>query len=90
MRTLDEAQVERSMSRSGNCYDNAAMESFWSTLKTESGLEQAIPVNRREAELIIFDYIETFYNPIRRRSSLDCLSPVAFERQPNKNDIKAA
>ena len=79
-----------SMSRKGNCYDNAAMESFWSTLKTETGLDLAIPISRRAAELIVFDYIETFYNPTRRHSSLGYRSPVAFEKQPTKKDIKAA
>lgn len=79
-----------SMSRRGNCYDNATMESFWSTLKTETGLDLAVPISRRAAELIVFDYIETFYNPTRRHSSLGYLSPVAFEEQPTKNDIKAA
>jgi len=79
-----------SMSRRGNCYDNAAMESFWSTLKTETGLDAVVPISRRAAELIVFDYIETFYNPTRRHSSLGYLSPVAFENQPTKNDIKAA
>ncbi len=79
-----------SMSRRGNCYDNAAMESFWSTLKTETGLDQAVPISRPAAELIVFDYIQTFYNPTRRHSSLGYLSPVAFEKQPTKNDIKAA
>jgi transposase InsO family protein len=79
-----------SMSRRGNCYDNAAMESFWSTLKTETGLDLTVPISRRAAELIVFDYIETFYNPTRRHSSLGYVSPVAFENQPTKNDIKAA
>lgn len=79
-----------SMSRKGNCYDNAAMESFWSTLKTETGLDQATPISRRAAELIVFDYIETFYNPKRRHSSLGYLSPVAFEKQSINQDINAA
>ena len=79
-----------SMSRRGNCYDNAAMEAFWSTLKTETGLDAAVPISRRAAELIVFDYIETFYNPTRRHSSLGYLSPVAFENQPTKNNITAA
>ena len=77
-----------SMSRRGNCYDNAAMESFWSTLKTETGLDAAVPINRRAAELIVFDYIETFYNPTRRHSSLGYRSPVAFENQPTQKHIK--
>jgi putative transposase len=87
---LGEAGIERSMSRAGNCYDNAAMESFWSTLKTETGLDIAIPASRQHAELAVFDYIETFYNPTRRHSSLGYLSPVAFENQQNLNTIKAA
>jgi putative transposase len=87
---LAAAGLVGSMSRRGNCYDNAAMESFWSTLKTETGLDAAVPISRRAAELIVFDYIETFYNPTRRHSSLGYLSPVAFENQPTKNDIQAA
>ena len=82
--------MRQSMSRAGNCYDNAAMESFWSTLKTDTGLDESIPATRRHAELAVFDYIETFYNPTRRHSSLGYLSPVAFEKQQQLNDIKAA
>jgi putative transposase len=87
---LGTAGLVCSMSRRGNCYDNAAMESFWSTLKTETGLDEAEPISRRAAELIVFDYIETFYNPTRRHSSLGYLSPVAYENQPTKNDSQAA
>jgi transposase InsO family protein len=87
---LTTAGMERSMSRSGNCYDNAAMESFWSTLKSDTGLDETVLATRREAELAVFDYIETFYNPRRRHSSLGYLSPVAFEKQHKLNDIKAA
>lgn len=87
---LGAAGMVRSMSRKGNCYDNAAMESFWSTLKTETGLDETEPISRRAAELIVFDYIETFYNPTRRHSSLDYLSPVAYENQPTNNDSQAA
>jgi transposase InsO family protein len=76
---LASAGCERSMSRAGNCYDNATMESFWSTLKTESGLIESEPATRRKAELAVFDYIETFYNPTRRHSSIGFRSPVAFE-----------
>jgi transposase InsO family protein len=80
----------QSMSRAGHCGDNATMESFWSTVKTETGLEQWIPSTRRHAELAVFDYIETFYNPTRRHSSLGYLSPVVFENQHTHNDTKAA
>jgi len=87
---LDAAGLVRSMSRSGNCYDNAAMESFWSTLKSDTDLDITVLATRREVELAVFDYIETFYNPRRRHSSLGYLSPVAFEKQQKLNDIKAA
>lgn len=87
---LAQAGLERSMSRAGNCYDNAAMESFWSTFKTDTGLDQTVPATRRDAELAVFDYIETFYNPRRRHSSLGYLSPVAFENLQLRKDIKAA
>jgi transposase InsO family protein len=90
LRTLNQAGLERSMSRAGNCYDNATMESFWSTFKTETGIEETLPASRRHAELAAFDYIETFYNPVRRHSSLGYLSPVAFENQPTLKHIKAA
>jgi transposase InsO family protein len=79
----------QSMSGAGNCYDNAAMESFWSTLKTEADLRTKIPADRRQAELAVFDYIETFYNQARRHSSLGYLSPVAFENQHTLKDIIA-
>ena len=82
--------MECSMSRRGNCYDNAAMESFWSTLKTEVGLAEAVPVDRRAAELLVFNFIEGFYNRTRRHSSLGYLSPAAFEKQPTNKDSKAA
>jgi len=90
VKALALAGMERSMSRAGNCYDNAAMESFWSSFKSDTGLDESIPATRRETELAIFDYIETFYNPTRRHSSLGYLSPVAFEKQQKLNDIKAA
>jgi transposase InsO family protein len=70
-----------SMSAKGNCYDNAAMESFWSTLKTES-LHQHTFQTHHQARLAIFDYIETFYNPKRLHSALGYLSPVDFEQSP--------
>jgi transposase InsO family protein len=73
----------RSMSRAGNCYDNAAMESFWSTLKSDTGLDILEPDSHHQAELAVFDYIETFYNRTRRHTSLGSVSPVAFENHIN-------
>jgi putative transposase len=68
-----------SMSGKGNCYDNATMESFWSSLKTESLHRQDFQ-SHHQAQLAIFDYIETFYNPKRLHSALGYLSPVEYER----------
>lgn len=90
LRELERQGIARSMSRAGNCYDNATMESFWSTLKTETGLATTVSTTRRDAELAVFDYIETFYNPTRRHSSLGYLSPVAYENQYRSIDTKAA
>jgi transposase InsO family protein len=67
-----------SMSRKGNCYDNATMESFWSTLKLELVYRRTF-VSRAEARSQIFDYIECFYNRQRAHSALDYHSPVDFE-----------
>ena len=69
------------MSRKACCYDNAAMESFWSTLKTEGRIRRL--ANEAEARMWVFDYIETFYNPRRRHSALGYQSPVDFEHQLN-------
>ena len=59
IKALTAAGIDRSMSRSGNCFDNAAMESFWSSLKSDTGLDRSIPASRPHAELAVFDYIET-------------------------------
>ena len=74
--------ITASMSRKANCYDNATMESFWASLKTEV-FDGAIALTRRQAEILTFDYIETFYNPRRLHSSLEYKSPIEFE-----NDFK--
>lgn len=75
-------QIEPSMSGPACCYDNAAMESFWSTLKTEL-VHQTTFHNLSEARLAIFDYIQLFYNPKRLHSALGFQSPVDFENQIN-------
>lgn len=76
---LDLCQITQSMSRKGNCYDNAAMESFWATLKAEC-FGSMIPATRAQAHLMVFDYIETFYNTTRLHSSLGFQSPANFEK----------
>jgi len=83
---LANAGITSSMSRRGNCYDNAAMESFFATLKTEV-LTPYPDLTRREAELKIFDYVETFYNPRRIHLSLGGKSPMEFETLSNTNPL---
>jgi len=81
-KALANAGLLPSMSRKANCYDNATMESFWSTLKLELVYRQTF-ANHLEARSAIFDYIETFYNRQRSHSALGYLSPVDFELQNN-------
>ncbi len=71
-----------SMSRKGNCYDNAFIESFWSSLKYETVYHRKF-ATRAEARTALFDYIESFYNRTRLHSSLGYLSPIIFESQLN-------
>lgn len=77
---LEDNGVSCSMSRSGNVWDNAAMESFFSSLKTERTARKMYR-SRAEAKADVFDYIERFYNPRRRHSTLGYLSPIEFERK---------
>jgi putative transposase len=77
---LDANGVSCSMSRSGNVWDNAAMESFFSSLKTERTNRKAYR-SRAEAKADVFDYIERFYNPRRRHSTIGYISPLEFERR---------
>lgn len=84
------AGLVASMSRAGNCYDNAFIESFWSTCKSDTELDHLVLATRCEVELVIFDYIETFYNPTRRHSSLGYRSPVAFENLNSRKDTQVA
>ena len=79
-RLLADNGVSCSMSRSGNVWDNAAMESFFSSLKTER-TDRKVYRSRTEAKADVFDYIERFYNPRRRHSTLGYISPIEFERR---------
>jgi putative transposase len=81
-RLMADNGVTCSMSRSGNVWDNAAMESFFSSLKTER-IARKTYRTRNQAKAEVFDYIERFYNPTRRHSTLGYLSPIEFERQAN-------
>ncbi len=74
--------VVPSMSRAGNCYDNARMESFWATLKTEL-IDGQVYATRAEAKSAIFSYIEVFYNRVRLHGALGFYSPVDFENNLN-------
>jgi putative transposase len=71
--------IECSMSGKGQCWDNAPMESFFGTLKKELVHDESYHT-RAEAKSSIFEYIEAFYNPVRRHSALGYLSPVQFEK----------
>ena len=72
--------LEASMSRRGNCYDNAVAESFFQLLKRER-IRRKIYIDRNEARRDVFNYIEMFYNPKRRHSYAGNVSPVEFENQ---------
>jgi putative transposase len=79
-RLMGERGVTGSMSRSGNCWDNAAMESFFSSLKTER-VGRKVYRSRDEARADVFDYVERFYNPTRQHSTIGYKSPIDFERE---------
>lgn len=79
-RALKARGIKASMSRKGDCWDNAVAESFFSTLKTE--LVHLVEfISRAVAKTAVFDYIEVFYNQKRRHSSIGYVSPAAFERR---------
>ena len=79
-RLMADNGITCSMSRSGNVWDNAAMESFFSSLKTERTARKVYRT-RNDAKADVFDYIERFYNPRRRHSTLGYLSPMDFENK---------
>lgn len=78
-RRLREERIECSMSRRGNCWDNAPMEAFFASLKKELVHHEEY-ATRTEARASIFEYIEAFYNRVRRHSALGYLAPADYER----------
>jgi len=79
-RLIERLGMKASMSGTGNCYDNAPMESFWATLKTELIFHRRF-ATRQQAIREITEYIEVFYNRQRLQRQLDYLSPATFERR---------
>lgn len=88
-RRAREAGISLSMGSVGDAYDNAMAESFFASLETEL-LDRTSFRTRADARLAVFDYIEAFYNPIRRHSALAYLSPAEFERRYRPDPITAA
>ena len=87
-RRIDECNFLQSMSKKGNCYDNAPMESFFKSYKVEEVYHEEYQ-SHEHALRAATDYIERFYNPIRLHSSLDYVSPNEFERQLLLSQAKA-
>jgi putative transposase len=91
-KTLRTSGLLASMGRVGSAFDNAMAESFFATLKAEVVYRRAWPT-RHELEMEVFSYIEGFYNPRRRHSRLDNLSPAAYEQllkeQVTQNEASA-
>lgn len=81
---LRQHNLEASMSRRGNCHDNAVAESFFQLLKRER-IRRKTYTTREDARVDVFEYIEMFYNPKRKHTNNGMLSPVEFERQRNMN-----
>ena len=77
---LGELGFLASMSGKGNCYDNAVVETFFKTIKSEL-IWRTVFMSRSQAETAIAGYIDGFYNPVRRHSTLDFTSPVKFEAE---------
>jgi len=83
-RMLDANGITCSMSRRGDCYDNAVMEAFFSSVKSETADRFA---SCGEAKMELFDYLEVFYNQRRRHSTLGQISPAEFERRKNEEGV---
>ena len=77
---MEDQGVICSMSRSGNVWDNAAMESFFSSMKIDRIIARKVYRTRDQARSDVFEYIERFYNPRRRHSTIGYLSPMKFQR----------
>ena len=85
---LEQFGMQASMSRRGNCYDNAPMESFWGSLKNER-VHHRRYATRADAEASIREYIEIFYNRERRHSRLGYVSPAEYVDRFNKQQSSA-
>jgi putative transposase len=83
-----EIGIHRSMGSKGDCFDNAVAESFFATLEKDL-LRRRSFATRQDARTAVFDYIETFYNPVRLHSTLDYLSPIEYEKMKER-ETKAA
>ncbi len=81
-RLLEEHGILRSMSGRGDCYDNAVVESFFGTLKTEL-VHHEHYLSREQAQASLFEYIEVFYNRVRLHSTLGYQSPEQYEANIN-------
>ncbi len=86
---LQTLKIRPSMSAIGYCFDNATMESFWSTLKTEALPDTGIFESKQQAKLCLFEYIEIDYNKKRLHSALDYMSPEAFEAKLTTEKINS-
>lgn len=88
-KALVQQGMQVSMSRRGDCYDNAVVESFFSTLKAELEGYRSGYETRQQAQAELFEYIEVFYNRQRRHSFLGYVSPAAFEKAQQKRNSKS-
>jgi putative transposase len=78
--------IIRSMSRKGNCWDNAVAENFFKTLKTEQIYPSKL-MSAKQTELVVFEYIECWYNRLRRHSALNGLNMVEFQQLNNLKNV---